>query len=256
MKAWATSYLVFQWFSSFSKEVPRFERIEISSSRAVFAFLPGFFGPNASTAARKTFSIALLRAYRLTPKVREISLIGFSPLRAISTTRYFSSPVMSFHCITWLLAPALTIVTHLVGCSHPDQLVDRVTDFHLDVVALAGHPHVGLAQFAKEEQGMSSLLTQGETQGVLLTALLERFLHVTGDSVEAIGGAGAFYPLVGTLVVVVGNPVVKAPAGIRKGNKHRFFQKLPPNGLPEPFDLSQCHRMLWSASNVVYALLS
>jgi hypothetical protein len=58
---------------------------------------------------------------------------------------------MSFHCITWLLAPALAIVTHLVGCTHPDQLVDRVADLHLNVIALAGYPHVGLAQFAKEE---------------------------------------------------------------------------------------------------------
>ena len=61
---------------------------------------------------------------------------------------------------------------------------------------------------------MSSLLSQGEAQGVLLAALLEGFLHVTGDTVEAIGGTGAVYSLMRALMVVVGDPVGKTLAGV------------------------------------------
>ncbi len=70
---------------------------------------------------------------------------------------------------------------------------------------------------------MSSLLTKGKTQSVLLTALTESFLHVTGDTVETIGGTGAVYPLVRTLMVVVGDPVGKALTGIGEGCKDRIF---------------------------------
>ncbi len=132
--------------------------------------------------------------------------------------------------------------------------MDRVADLHLDVVALAGHPHVGLPQFAKEIQGMSSLLTKGQAQGVLLAALFEGFLHVTSDAVEAIGGAGAVDPLVRTLMVVVGDPVGKTLTGVGEGGKDGVFKELSPDSAPETLDLAQCHRMVGGAAHVLHTL--
>jgi hypothetical protein len=46
-------------------------------------------------------------------------------------------------------------------------------------------------------------------QGVLLASLLERFLHVVGHAIEAVGGTKPLYALVGTLVVVIADPVIE-----------------------------------------------
>jgi len=85
---------------------------------------------------------------------------------------------------------------------------------------------------------MSSLLAKGEAQGILLAALFESFLHVTGDTVEAIGGAGTVYPLVGTLMVVVGDPVGKALTGVGEGGEDGVLEKLFPDGTPETLDFA------------------
>ena len=101
---------------------------------------------------------------------------------------------------------------------------------------------------------MSSLLTKSEAQGVLLASLFERFLDITGDTVEAIGGTGAAYPLVGTLMVVVGDPVGKALAGVGEGGKEGILKKLFPDGAPEALDLAECHRVVRGAADVLNSL--
>ena len=97
--------------------------------------------------------------------------------------------------------------------------MNRIPQLYLDIIALAGHPYIRLSQFTKKEQRMSSLLSQSQTQCVVLTALLECFLYVSGNTVKSVRRTGTVYTLMGTLMIIVGNPVVESLAGIGKGGK-------------------------------------
>lgn len=79
----------------------------------------------------------------------------------------------------------------------------------LDVLAFTGYPHICLSKFTKKVQRRSSLLAKRQLQGVLFASLPERFFHIVGHAVEAVGGTKPVYPLVGTLVVVVADPVIE-----------------------------------------------
>jgi len=46
-------------------------------------------------------------------------------------------------------------------------------------------------------------------QSVFPASLLERFLHIVGHAIEAVGWTKPLYALVGTLVVVVADPVIE-----------------------------------------------
>jgi hypothetical protein len=237
MNAWATSYLVFQWSTVFSNPVVLFVNSVISCSSALLPFLPGFFGSSDCIAASDAFSIARFNACRLTANVRQISVIGRSPLRAISTTRYRSCPVMSFHFIG--LTPSLpqTVFVYFVWCAHPDHLVNHITHFDLDVVTLACYPNIRLSKFAKKIQRLSSLLAKSKSQGILSTSLFQRFFHIPHNTVETVRRTRSSNALMRTLVVIVGYPVSKTLARIRKGGKHGIREKLLPYRTPEPLDL-------------------
>ena len=73
----------------------------------------------------------------------------------------------------------MAVLVHFIRNSHPNALVDCVTQLHFDIITLAGDPDIGLTKFAKKEQGMSSLLAQGQSKRVLFTALIQRRLHVS-----------------------------------------------------------------------------
>lgn len=90
----------------------------------------------------------------------------------------------------------------------------RIAQLHLDIIALASNPYIGVTKFTKEEQGRSSLLAQSQLKRILLTALSKRFVHVIGHSVKTVSRAGPVDPLVGALVVVVTDPVVEPLAGV------------------------------------------
>jgi Na+-transporting NADH:ubiquinone oxidoreductase subunit NqrA len=81
--------------------------------------------------------------------------------------------------------------------------------FDLDVLAFTGEPYICLAKFTKKVQRRSSLLTKGQLQGVFPASLPERFLHVIGHPIEAVGRTKTVYALVGTLVVIVSDPVIQ-----------------------------------------------
>jgi len=49
-----------------------------------------------------------------------------------------------------LLAIASTLLVQRKRRAHLDDLVHRVPHYHLDVVALARHPHVHLTKLAKQ----------------------------------------------------------------------------------------------------------
>ena len=126
-------------------------------------------------------------------------------------------------------------------CAHSNHLVDLVPELDLDLLALAGDPHVRPAQLAQQVQGRLGFLSQSQTQGVFLTALAHRGIHVVRDAVEAVRRARTLDPLVWSLVVVVGDPVRQTLGRVGKRRELRIGQKLRPQRLPEALDLAQGH---------------
>lgn len=84
-----------------------------------------------------------------------------------------------------------------------------VSQSDLDVLPFAGDPYICLAKLTKKVQRRSSLLAKGQLQGVLPASLPERFLHVIGHPIEAISRTKPVYALMGTLVVVIPDPVIE-----------------------------------------------
>jgi hypothetical protein len=133
--------------------------------------------------------------------------------------------------------------------------VYRIAHLDLDLFTLAHNTHIRAAQLAQQVQWRLRLLSQGQTQRVVLATLLHGFFHVVGDPVEPIRRTGPIQPLVWTLVVVIVNPVLQPTAGVRERGEYRLLEKLPPDRLPEPLDLAQRHRMLGRAAHVLHTLL-
>jgi len=106
--------------------------------------------------------------------------------------------------------------------------VDLVPELDLNLLALAGDPHIRPAKLAQQVQRRLGLLAQRQTQGVFLTALAHRGLHVVRDAVEAVRRARTLDPLVRTLVVVVGDPVRQTLGRVGKRREDRVGQKLRP----------------------------
>ena len=84
-----------------------------------------------------------------------------------------------------------------------------ISQFDLYVFSFSDDPYICLAKFTKKVQRRSSLLPKGQLKGVFPASLLERFLHIVGHSIEAVGGTKPLYALVGTLVVVIADPVIE-----------------------------------------------
>jgi hypothetical protein len=79
----------------------------------------------------------------------------------------------------------------------------------LDVLAFAGDPYIRFAKSTKKVQRGSSLLANGQLEGVFPAPLPESFLHIVGHAIEAISRTKTVYALVRTLVVVVPDPVIE-----------------------------------------------
>jgi hypothetical protein len=134
--------------------------------------------------------------------------------------------------------------------------VYRIAHLDLDLFALAHHSHVGTAKLTQQIERWLRLLPQRQTVRVLLTALLDRLLDIFGNPVETVRRAGTVDPLMRALMVVVVNPMLKPAARVGKRRKDRLLEKLPPDRLPEALDLSQRHRMMRRAADVLHTLLA
>ena len=132
--------------------------------------------------------------------------------------------------------------------------MDRIAHLNLNIITLAGDTNICLSQFTKQEQGMSSLLSQSQAKRILLAALADRLLNVSGQSVKPVCRTGSVYALVGTLMVIIGDPMAKTLTGIGKGSEYRIREKLFPYGAPKPLDLAERHRMMRGAADVLHAL--
>jgi len=133
--------------------------------------------------------------------------------------------------------------------------VHRIAHLYLYLVSLAYHTHVGAADLSQQIERRFGLLPQGQTQGVLSASLLYGFFHIICDSVEPVRGAASIDSLMRSLVIVIMDPVLQSLAGIRERAEHRLLEKLPPDCLPEPLDLTQRHRVLRSATHMLHPLL-
>jgi hypothetical protein len=111
--------------------------------------------------------------------------------------------------------------------------------------ALFGPQHHGLALHAahhvKRELGLAP---EGHLKEVFLDALLDGLLKLTLDLEVPVSGAEAADALVRPLVIVVLHPLPDALSCVLKTLKLRPAQKLEVDGLPEPLDLAQRHRMM------------
>ena len=99
------------------------------------------------------------------------------------------------------------------------------------------------------------LLTQRQTQRVLLTALPYRLLHILGQPIEPVSRSRPVDPLMRTLMIIIADPVIDPLTRIGERREHGLLEELTPDRLPEPLDLPQCHRMVRRASNMSDPLL-
>jgi hypothetical protein len=104
-----------------------------------------------------------------------------------------------------------------------DHFLDAVADADLDVFAFAGHAQVGPADLTEEKERRLRLLPKGETQRVVLAALPYSLLDVGGQAVEAVPRARTVDALVGPLVIVVVDPVLKTLDRISEGGEDRLL---------------------------------
>jgi hypothetical protein len=135
----------------------------------------------------------------------------------------------------------MTIVVHGAGGTGLDDLVDRVPQLHLDVIPFARDPYIRSSELTEKIEGWLRLLAQGKTECVLPAPLPCGLFDILRQSVEPVSWTSAPDPLVRSLMVIVGNPVGNALAGIGKGGEQGFGYELLPDGLPEPLDLPEGH---------------
>lgn len=127
-----------------------------------------------------------------------------------------------------------------------DYLVHFIADLQLNVITFADNANVGAAQLTQQIQRRLRLLTQGQAQAVLLTAVLDRLIDVRNYTIKTVRRTRTFDPLVRALMVVEPHPVIQPLTRIGERSEHRLFEELAPDRLPEPLDLAQCHRVMWS----------
>jgi hypothetical protein len=149
----------------------------------------------------------------------------------------------------------MSVLPDLVRCSKADHFLDCLSDLYLDILALAYHAHISASQLSQQVQRWLWLLTQRQTQAVLLAALPNSLLDVVLQPVEPVRRTRAVDTLVTTLMVVEPDPVIQSLAGISERGEVRLTQELTPDRLPEPLDLSQGHRMMRSRTDVLDTLL-
>jgi hypothetical protein len=138
----------------------------------------------------------------------------------------------------------MTVLPNLVRRGKVDHLVHGIADLHLDIISLADYPDIDPSQLAQKIQRGLWFLAQSQPQAVFLATLADCLLDILGHTIKPVRRTRTIDPLMRALVVVITHPVVQTLTGIRERSKHRFFQELAPDRLPEPLDLAQGHRVV------------
>ena len=129
-------------------------------------------------------------------------------------------------------------------------------DQHLHLTLFGPNDHGLLAHPAHHVEGTLRFASQGQLERVLLNAPLNDLPQLLGNRKEAVGGAEALQRLVRPLVVVMLHPQMDPLSRRLETVELRSHQELFPDGLPEPFDLAERHRMMRPALNVMDPILA
>jgi hypothetical protein len=111
------------------------------------------------------------------------------------------------------------LIVHFERSANTDHFVHIIAQFDLDVFAFTDDPDISLTQFTKKVQRRSSLLAKSQLQGIIPASLLERFLHVVSYTIEADRRTKPVYALVGSMVVIIADPVIQPLGCVGKGSK-------------------------------------
>ena len=131
------------------------------------------------------------------------------------------------------------------------SIVDREFEF-----AFFGPEDDGLPLHAADHvEGRFGLTAQRQLQQVFLDAGLDGFTQLGGDFEKTIRWTEAFNALVRPFVVVITDPKSDAFASRFEALELGAREELLPDGLPEPLDLAQRHRMVRPGLEVVRAVL-
>jgi hypothetical protein len=172
------------------------------------------------------------------PNFRDSSAFGISPLRAISTTRYRSAALIFFHFIIRVSSAAFALCINQIRRAQPDHFVNCVTDLDLDVLPVARHTHVSVAQFTQKVKRGTRHLAQRQAKRIVLAALTYSLFHVVGKPVKPIRRTRPLDPLVRALMVVIRNPEADPLIGVGKRCKLRLGQELLPHRFPVTLDFT------------------
>jgi hypothetical protein len=106
--------------------------------------------------------------------------------------------------------------------------------------------HDGLPLHAPDHvEGRFGTTAQGHFEGVFADAFLDGLAQFVLDFEEAVRRAHAADALMGALVVVMLDPQTNALAGLLEVIELGAAEEFAPDGVPEPFNLAQGHRMMW-----------
>ena len=129
-------------------------------------------------------------------------------------------------------------------------------DEHLHLPLLGTDDHRLLAHPPHHVEGTARLSSQCQFQHVVLNAALDDLAQFLGNGKEAIGRTQTLQGLMGPPVVVVFHPQPHPLAGGLEAVELSAHQELLPDRLPEAFDLTQGHRMMGPAFDVVNPILA
>jgi hypothetical protein len=107
---------------------------------------------------------------------------------------------------------------------------------------------------ADHVEGGARLAAQRQFQEIFLDTGLEGLLEFGLDLEEPVGGADAADALMGSAVVVIGDPEFDALASGFETLELRAGEELTPDGSPEAFDLAQGHGVVGPAFDVADAV--
>jgi hypothetical protein len=133
--------------------------------------------------------------------------------------------------------------------------LDVIFEFLVGVLLLAidaelefaffGPQHDGLSLHAPDHvEGRLGTAAQGHFERVFADALLDGLAQLVLDFEEAIRRAQAANALMGALVVVMLDPQADALAGLLEVVELGAAEEFAPDGVPEPLDLAQRHRVV------------
>ena len=131
------------------------------------------------------------------------------------------------------------------------SIVDREFEF-----SFFGPEDDGLSLHTADHiEGRFGLTAQRHLQQVFLDARFDGLAQLGGDLKKTVRRAKTFNALMRPLVVVVTDPEPDAFAGRLEALELSPGEEHLPDGLPEPLDLAQCHRMMRPGFEVVRAVL-